>query len=77
MRTKSLVTISFVALLGLAIFGTYLAFGASNADAREGPKNFVVLLKGTDTGVIEGNLNCCWQPAKVGHFRKGEIREIW
>ena len=19
----------------------------------------------------------CWQPAKVGHFRKGEIREIW
>ena len=21
--------------------------------------------------------NLCWQPAKVGHFRKGEIREIW
>ena len=57
MKKTSLTAISFITLLGLAIFGAYLAFGTSDADAREGPKNFVVAIQGYADGedrVIDG-----------------------
>ena len=48
MSIVSLVTVSIVTLLGLAIFGAYLAFGTSSADAaKEADPNIVVTLRGT------------------------------
>ncbi len=45
MNKLSLVTVSIVTLLGLAIFGAYLAFGTSSADAaKEADPNIVVTL---------------------------------
>lgn len=62
MKKLSTIVLSLVVIAGI-VGVTYLMFGNSGAEAREGPKNFVVALQGTATGVetSEGSGLFCFE----------------